>query len=115
MTGFARMEGVSGEWRWAWEARSVNGKGLEARFRLPTGFDRLDIKARDLAKARFSRGNIQASLNLRRESSAGSVSEPTSSSPSMNITTLTGRSSPKTRTAPRWAAMPALSSAAPRA
>ena len=48
-------------------------------------------------------------------SSAGSVSEPTSSSPSMNITTLTGRSSPKTRTAPRWAAMPALSSAAPRA
>ncbi len=74
MTGFARMEGVSGEWRWAWEARSVNGKGLEARFRLPTGFDRLDIKARDLAKARFSRGNIQASLNLRRESSAGSVS-----------------------------------------
>jgi uncharacterized protein (TIGR00255 family) len=74
MTGFARMEGVSGEWRWAWEARSVNGKGLEARFRLPTGFDRLDIKARDLAKARFSRGNIQASLNLRRENSAGSVS-----------------------------------------
>ncbi len=41
-----------------------------------------------------------------------------SSSPSMNIVTLTGRSSsaaPKTRSAPRCAAMPALSSAAPRA
>ena len=48
-------------------------------------------------------------------SSAGRVSEPTSSSPSMNIVTLTGRSSPYTRRAPRWAAMPALSSAAPRA
>ena len=47
-------------------------------------------------------------------SSAGRVSEPTSSSPSMNIVTLTGRSSPKTRSAPRWATMPALSSAAPR-
>ena len=45
----------------------------------------------------------------------GRVSEPTSSSPSMNIVTLTGRSSPYTRRAPRWAAMPALSSAAPRA
>ena len=45
---------------------------------------------------------------------AGRVSEPTSSSPSMNIVTLTGRSSPKTRSAPRWAAIPALSSAAPR-
>ncbi len=46
--------------------------------------------------------------------SAGRVSEPTSSSPSMNIVTLTGRSSPNTRSAPRWAAIPALSSAAPR-
>ena len=45
---------------------------------------------------------------------AGRLSEPTSSSPSTNITTLTGRSSPWTRIAPRWAAMPALSSAAPR-
>ena len=47
-------------------------------------------------------------------SSSTRVSEPTSSSPSMNITRLTGSSSPKMRTAPRWAAMPALSSAAPR-
>ena len=47
-------------------------------------------------------------------SSSSRVTEPTSSSPSMNIVTLTGRSSPKTRIAPRWAAMPALSSAAPR-
>ncbi len=27
MTGFARVEGSSGRYRWAWELRSVNGKG----------------------------------------------------------------------------------------
>ena len=47
-------------------------------------------------------------------SSATSESEPTSSSPSMNITRLTGRSSPNARAAARWVAIPALSSAAPR-
>lgn len=67
MTGFARCEGVHGDWRWAWEARSVNGKGLEVRLRFPPGHDRLETKARDLAKARFTRGNIQASLSLKRE------------------------------------------------
>jgi uncharacterized protein (TIGR00255 family) len=67
MTGFARCEGVHGEWRWAWEARSVNGKGLEVRLRFPAGYDRLEAGGRDLAKARFVRGNIQASLHLKRE------------------------------------------------
>ena len=47
-------------------------------------------------------------------SSATSVGEPISSSPSTNIVTPTGSSSPCTRSAPRWATMPALSSAAPR-
>ncbi|OLF77791.1 hypothetical protein AWH62_03725 [Maricaulis sp. W15] len=71
MTGFARVDGQADGWNWTWEARSVNGKGLEARFRLPTGFERLETKARDLAKARFSRGNVNATLNLRRETEAG--------------------------------------------
>jgi len=71
MTGFARVDGATVGWTWTWEARSVNGKGLEARFRLPTGFEGLEAKARELAKSRFSRGNINASLNLRRESETG--------------------------------------------
>ncbi|WP_291844711.1 YicC/YloC family endoribonuclease [Maricaulis sp.] len=71
MTGFARVDGQTPGWSWTWEARSVNGKGLEARFRLPTGFERLESKARDLAKAHFTRGNVNATLNLRRESEAG--------------------------------------------
>lgn len=71
MTGFARTDGQAPGWCWTWEARSVNGKGLEARFRLPTGFERLEVKARELAKARFARGNVNATLNLRRETEAG--------------------------------------------
>lgn len=73
MTGFARVDGQSPGWTWTWEARSVNGKGLEARFRLPNGFERLELKARELAKARFARGNVNATLNLRRESETGSA------------------------------------------
>lgn len=73
MTGFARCEGVAGDWRWTWEARSVNGKGLEARFRFPPGYDRLEAKARDLAKARFARGNVQATLTLKRDASGSGL------------------------------------------
>ena len=42
MTGFGRTEGASGSWSWAVEARSVNGRGLDVRFRGPPGFDALE-------------------------------------------------------------------------
>lgn len=67
MTGFSRAEGAHGDFRWVWELRSVNGKGLEFRMRLPSGFERLEGPARELAKARFTRGNMQASLNVRQD------------------------------------------------
>lgn len=64
MTGFARREGTIGRWRWAWELRSVNGKGLDLRLRLPPGFERLETEVRRLAGESFSRGNLQASLSV---------------------------------------------------
>ncbi|MEB2846173.1 YicC family protein [Rhizobiales bacterium RZME27] len=64
MTGFARSEGTSGRTRWAWELRSVNGKGLDLRLRLPTGLERLEVPVRAAVPARFSRGNIQANLSV---------------------------------------------------
>jgi len=64
MTGFARREGTSGRWRWAWELRSVNGKGLDLRLRLPPGLERMENDVRRIAGERFSRGNMQASLSI---------------------------------------------------
>ena len=46
MTGFARVEGTSGRTRWAWELRSVNGKGLDLRLRLPPGLEALEADVR---------------------------------------------------------------------
>lgn len=64
MTGFARSEGASGRNRFAWELRSVNGKGLDMRLRLPSGLERLEQDVRRLISEKFSRGNLQVSLSL---------------------------------------------------
>lgn len=64
MTGFARREGTSGRARWVWELRSVNGKGLDLRLRLPPGLDHLEAEARRLAGAALTRGNLQLGLTL---------------------------------------------------
>ena len=62
MTGFARTAGTTDACAWAWEAKSVNGKGLDVRLRLPRGFDALEGATRERAAKRFKRGNV--SLNL---------------------------------------------------
>ena len=67
MTGFGRSAGVHGETSWHWEVRSVNGRGLELRFRMPSGFEGLEIKARSLAQEKLARGNCTLNLALRRE------------------------------------------------
>ncbi|HXV32291.1 MAG TPA: YicC/YloC family endoribonuclease [Sinorhizobium sp.] len=64
MTGFARSEGSSGRCRWAWELRSVNGKGLDVRLRLPPGLERVEPDCRRLAAQYFSRGNLQIALTV---------------------------------------------------
>jgi uncharacterized protein (TIGR00255 family) len=73
MTGFARAEGAAGDWTWAVEARSVNGRNLEVRFRGPSGFDNLERIAREAAQARFQRGQINVSLQARRAEGAGAI------------------------------------------
>jgi uncharacterized protein (TIGR00255 family) len=73
MTGFARMEGAANGARWSWELKSVNGKGLDVRFRLPPGYDDLEIPARERAARVLTRGNVQATLTLQLEASAPRV------------------------------------------
>ncbi len=68
MTGFARTDGAHGDTAWHWEVRSVNGRNLELRLRLPSGFDALEIKARGLAQEKLSRGNCTINLWVKRES-----------------------------------------------
>lgn len=62
MTGFARVEGEAEGLAWSWELKSVNGKSLDLRFRLPPGFDALEPPLRALVAERLKRGSV--SLNL---------------------------------------------------
>ena len=66
MTGFARIEGNHGAYRWHWEIRSVNGKSLDCRFRLPSGFEDLEPGLRDELGKAIKRGNCQAALQMDR-------------------------------------------------
>jgi len=70
MTGFARAEGEHLGQRWVWELRSVNGRNLDLKLRLPSGFDALEPPARAAANAKFKRGSLQATLTLARDPSA---------------------------------------------
>ncbi len=64
MTGFARASRELEAASVAWEIKSVNGRSLEARFRLPQGFERIEQGARQRLQKRFARGNLQISLTV---------------------------------------------------
>ncbi|MCP4317613.1 MAG: YicC family protein [Hyphomicrobiales bacterium] len=67
MTGFAHLEGAAGSLQWTWELRSVNGRGLDVRIRVPAGFERIEPEVKKAISQRFSRGNIQATLTISRD------------------------------------------------
>lgn len=67
MTGFARVQGAVGSFRYAWELKSVNAKGLDLRLRTPPDFDSVEIKAREKIAARLARGAVFANLAAKRE------------------------------------------------
>ena len=73
MTGFARQDGSGEGLAWAWEARSVNGRGLDIRLRLPPGFDAIDAAVRETVTKRISRGNVTINLTTERQNGAGTV------------------------------------------
>ena len=73
MTGFGRAEGALGAWSWAVEARSVNGRNLETRYRGPPGFEGLERVAREGAQARFQRGQLNVAVQARRNEAGTAV------------------------------------------
>src|SRR5262245_12421365 len=66
MTGFARADGTAGPTSWHWELRSVNGRGLDIRLRLPPGFESLEPRIREAVAKRVSRGSLTVNLNVKR-------------------------------------------------
>jgi uncharacterized protein (TIGR00255 family) len=66
MTGFGRADGAADGWTWSVEARSVNGRNLEVRYRGPNGFDELDRLAKAAGQARFARGQVTLGVQARR-------------------------------------------------
>ena len=73
MTGFARADGHDDQAAWTWEIRSVNGRGLDSRLRLPLGFEKIEGPSRDLIAKHIKRGNIQATLGMTRTGLGGGI------------------------------------------
>ena len=67
MTGYARTQGSDERRHWVWEARSVNGRNLEIRCRVPQGFDRLENPARTAVGGKLRRGNVALTLTIASE------------------------------------------------
>ncbi len=67
MTGFARDQGACGAYAWSWELKSVNGKGLDFRVRLPAGWDAVEVPIRTRAGEVLTRGTVYATLSVKRE------------------------------------------------
>ncbi len=67
MTGFSRCQGANSEAQWTLELRSVNGKNLDLRLRLPTAMEQLDTEFRKRLTTSLARGNVTINLNLKKE------------------------------------------------
>jgi len=75
MTGYASapVGGAAAATGWQWEARSVNGRGLDIRCRMPAGLDRLEIAARAAVSKRITRGNVSINLTQPQRDTASSL------------------------------------------
>jgi len=74
MTGFARAAGDALGLGWIWEIKSVNGRALDVKLRMPLGFETLDQSVREACAQRFKRGSLQINLSLQKaEGAAASV------------------------------------------
>lgn len=70
MTGFATRRGALGPHVWVWDLRSVNGKGLDLRLRVPDWIDGLEAQLRAVLGKSLSRGNVSLTLKVSRDAGA---------------------------------------------
>ncbi|MCV6598418.1 MAG: YicC family protein [Mangrovicoccus sp.] len=64
MTAYGEAAGAFEDWRWHWEMRSVNGRGLDLKLRLPEGFGFLEADCRRLAAQVLGRGSVSVALKF---------------------------------------------------
>ncbi len=77
MTGFSREGGSLADGSsFIWELRSVNGRGLDVRLRLPNGYDALEAPLKEAAARLLKRGNVNATLTVKREDRAAARLTP---------------------------------------
>ena len=71
MTAFASGRGDASGFDWTWELRSVNGKGLDLRLRVPDWISGLEVGLRARLGAVLARGNVTLSLRVQAEDAGG--------------------------------------------
>src|SRR6056297_1876786 len=64
MTGFASRQGAAGRYSWTWDLRSVNGRGLDLRLRLPDWIEGLEQAVRARLQQAMHRGSVQLALRV---------------------------------------------------
>ena len=67
MTGYTSRTGSAGAFRWSWELRSVNAKGLDLRMRIPEWIEGLEQHLRSAIGKSVKRGNVSLTLRVLRD------------------------------------------------
>lgn len=98
MTGFTRRGGEVGPFRWNWEIKSVNNKGLDVRTKIPGFLDGFDIEIKKKISASLGRGSVF--LNLQVDHSTESESFAVNESRLENLIEIAARYSDKPGVAP---------------
>jgi uncharacterized protein (TIGR00255 family) len=73
MTGYATERGRVADWTWVWDLRSVNGRGLDLRLRMPDWIEGLEQAARAALQSEVTRGSVTLSLRLSRTEGSGTA------------------------------------------
>lgn len=73
MTGFGRFQRDDGVWMQTWEVRSVNGRYLEPKWRLPAQARGLEGRLEKVLRRHAGRGRVEVSLTLRGRAGAAPV------------------------------------------
>lgn len=73
MTGFGRADGSRADWRWHWELKTVNARGLDIRMRMPNGLEPLEQGLKKSLQAKLKRGAVQVFINIERENAGADV------------------------------------------